>query len=174
MVQMTFYRYDAMEKISNRPAIRIIASLCISTMIFWAATASTLRILAEPLAYSQQRNSMVLDSLALVQASSIAAVASFLSWALVVICAGRIALPMAAGLGSIVTWVFLSAGFYSVENLAGVKALSSGILGRATRVLADGNDILFMPLIIPIVAVLSGISLFLGLVIVRARRLQSS
>ena len=174
MALLTFHRYDAMKKINSYPAIRIIASLCIAAMIVWIATATTFRILVEPLIYSKQQNATVLDFLALVQASSITAVVSIFSWLVVILCARRVDILMAAGLGSIVTWIFLSAGFYCVENLIGVDALSSGILGRATEVLAEGSDIIFMPFVIPIIAVFSGVSLFVGLAIPRARRPQSS
>ena len=116
---------------------------------------------------------MVLDSLALAQATLIVTVIALLSWVLVVKCFRRIDPPVAAGLSCTITWLLLGTGFYCIENgWISYKTLSSSIFERALGVLAEGNDIAFMPLVIPFFAFSSGIALFLGLLIFRPHRQQ--
>ena len=95
---------------------------------------------------------MVFDPTALADATSIMTFFVILPWIPVFLIAKRKpGLPLFA-LTSVCAWLLLGTSFYFVD-----AAGDAALIGRAAVILGDGQDLIFEPVVIPTISMLSGI-----------------
>ena len=97
--------------------LRTLASLCAMAVVSWCATAFLLYGVAMPLMPSGNGTSMVFDSLALVEATSVITSLVILSWLPILLFARSYPIKISALLASISTWILLGVFFFLVDDL---------------------------------------------------------
>jgi hypothetical protein len=130
-------------------SFRIFVSMLVPVIGLWAITASVLFVLVSPYHFPNDQMP-VLDSVALVEAASVIVVLAVFSWMPVLILAKRRYGPLLGFVAVALTWISLAVSFRLIDG----SAFEQGC--RACRVLSNGSDIVFMPLIIPVISAFSG------------------
>jgi|GEM_PF-4760436 len=128
----------------------------IAAVSLWGASAYVIYFSAEPLVSLDRGKTMVFDLIALVDATSVIVAIAVLPWVPIYFLAQRKTFRWRLLVTAISTWALLSSLFLLIENASGVMH-EQLISYRATRVFGDGRDLVFMPLVIPIISALSGV-----------------
>lgn len=150
---------DKGESLMTRPTKQIIlhrvVSMTIAAIVLWSASAYVLYFEARPLVSLDKGRTLVFDPIALIYATSIIVAIAVMSWVPIYIFARQRKLIWRLVLTSISTWAFLSLLLLLIENTSG-QMYEQLISYRAFRVLGLDNVFVFMPVVIPIISVLSG------------------
>jgi hypothetical protein len=121
-------------------------------VVLWAATGWLLFVMAKPTRSPDNGRSMVFDPIALLYATSVAVALAVVPWGLVFMLPRGWPAWWVAGIVSFSTWMVLSASMLFLENYMQVDAQAF----KASEVFGDGKDLIFMPIIIPLISLLSG------------------
>lgn len=139
--------------------LRALSAAGIAIAFLWGASAYVLYLVVMPLRPSGTGSSMVFDPVALAYATSIIVAIAILSWLPVFLLLRKGPAVHVTILTSVLTFASLGILFLLVENnVLGALRFSDGFYNRAARVLGDGRDMAFLPLVDPLVSVLSGIA----------------
>ncbi len=149
-----------MLKDSQSPRILLFVSMCVAVTGFWLSSASVLYLLARPLVSPDNGRSLVFDPLALIEATSILVAAAILCWMPIFVFARRSSEIRQSVLTSISTWILLSISFFLMVYLMMFKDV---IVGRSPEILGYDNYLIFLPIIIPALSILSGLGYFAAL-----------
>jgi hypothetical protein len=136
---------------------RTVAFMCIAIIILWGTYLCVLYIFVKPLISSDNGHSLVFDPVALVATASIIALVAAISWAPIFVFIRRRATLRTAFLAGFATWILLSL-LFTVIDRGGPANLPQIIVEKIGPILANGNDLLFLPIVIPIVSILSGVA----------------
>ena len=150
--------------------------MVLAVVALWGASACVLYLIVKPFISLDNGRSLVFDPLALIDATSIVVVVVFLSWIPVLSFAPKRPTVVVTSLVCASTLVTLSVIFFVVENVFGPSHMGEGFFARASGIFANGSDIVFLPLVVPLVSVLSGIaySAALWLAVLLSRRKNST
>jgi hypothetical protein len=129
--------------------------MTIAAIVLWSASAYVLYFEARPLVSLDKGRTLVFDPIALIYATSIIVAIAVMSWVPIYIFARQRKLIWRLVLTSISTWAFLSLLLLLIENTSG-QMYEQLISYRAFRVLGLDNVFVFMPVVIPIISLLSG------------------
>jgi hypothetical protein len=122
------------------------------TVVLWGVTAILPFGIVEPYVSLDNGRTLVFDPLALVEATSIMTCLAILSWIPVFAFAQRRPKLLSAGLVIVLTWICLGVPFWLID---GSGFFNVGTF-RATRVMGNGQDMAFLPLVIPATSLFSG------------------
>jgi hypothetical protein len=111
--------------------------------------------MVKPLVSLDKGRTLVFDPIALIEATSFIVAIAIMSWVPICTFAQRMAFKWRVVLTSISTWALLSLLFLLIENASG-EVYEHLISYRAIRVFGLGNDLVIMPVVIPIISILSG------------------
>ncbi|MGA2847861.1 MAG: hypothetical protein ABSE46_02610 [Terracidiphilus sp.] len=138
-----------------REATERFAPIMIGVLPLWLAFASTLYVLAKPLSSFDSGRTLVFDSNALWNATTIAVLIALVGWMTAIPLSQRAQTiaPVVAGLS---TWLLSSAFFYWIDNMDGRLPCRCEFAARASAILGDGQDLIFLPLVIPALSAISG------------------
>jgi hypothetical protein len=139
-------------KRTERFDLSILAALSIIAVVLWSVTAFFLFGCAKPYTSLDNGRTLVFDPLALVWATSIMTGIAILSWIPVLIFAQRGPRLLSAGLATASTWICLGVPFWLIDR-SGLGDLAAF---RASEVMGNGQDMVFLPLVIPLVSFCSG------------------
>jgi len=139
-----------------------LAILFIMALVLWGAIAYLLFAFVKPEMSLDHGRTYVFDHLALIEATSIMSSIAILSWVPVFIFAWRRSRFLSAALAAASTWVCLGFPFLLIDryDLFDIQAIQTF---RASRVMEDGNDLIFLPLLIPLIAIFSGASYLIAM-----------
>ncbi len=137
-------------------APRVWAPLSMGAVALGAGSAYVFYSQARPMVSLDNGRTLVFDPIALVDATLIMMLIGIISWIPVYRFIRRTAFARSATLATVSTWLLSSVLIYWVDNMDGRLPCRCEIAERASRVLSDGQDLLFLPLVIPILSVLSG------------------
>ena len=147
---------DKVTRIAKNSSLQTLAAACIAAIVLWGSSMLVLYLFVKPLASPDGGRTLVFDPVALVDAASIVVAVAILSWLPFFLLGPRRPTLLLAALTSVSTMVLLGGLFLVVDNVVGADRLGGGFFGRASLVLADGSDIVFLPIIDPLVSVCSG------------------
>jgi hypothetical protein len=150
---------DKGESLMRKPTKQIIlhrlVSMTIAAIVLWSASAYVIYFEARPLVSLDKGRTLVFDPIALIYATLIIVAIAVMSWVPIYIFARQRKLIWRLALTSISTWALLSLLLLLIENASG-RMYEQLISYRAFRVLGLDNVFVFMPVVIPIISVLSG------------------
>jgi hypothetical protein len=137
----------------------------------WLSFSVLLYALVQPLTWRNGRSTPVLDVAALLDAASLAAVVHLTCWLLLFPLAWN-ARPAKAALWGISTaWFASSAIFLWIEGAGRDFIDHYWLTERTTEIMADGQDIAFMPIVIPALSIVAA-TLFAGVIWLSNRRIN--
>jgi hypothetical protein len=119
-----------------------------------AFTAYLLYLIVEPIMPLSGGRTYGFDKLALAEAASILSGGAMVSWTVTFLFVRRSPVPLAAALSIAFTWILLGVPFVLIDRFGFLTAEVEGL--RASEVIANGNDLAFVPLIIPVISLVSG------------------
>jgi hypothetical protein len=134
-----------------------IIQMCGMAAVLWCLIAILLNRVVPPYMSPDNGRTFVLDLLALTEATSIITFVATLSWVAIIRFVRRLPIRMQGLIAIAMTWLLLGVPFALIDKCDLFDA-SSITRFRATRVMGNGNDIAFLPLVIPVCALLSGIT----------------
>jgi len=143
-------------KVLRVSARETLLHMCIAVVALCCGSACVLYEFAQPLVSPDGGRSMVFDPVALGYATFIIVALAILSWLPIVLFLPRRPSVPVAVLISALTFLLLWAVFWLIENVVGPPQSSQGLYARATRILGDGRDMAFLPLVAPLISILSG------------------
>lgn len=135
---------------------RSLLPVCIAVAAMCCLSACALYEFAQPAVSLDGGKSMAFDPVALAYATFIILAIVILSWVPIFLFLPRKPSVWVAVLTSVLTYLSLGAIFWLVEGVIGQSLSSEGFYARATRILGDGNDLVFLPLISPLLSAFSG------------------
>ena len=130
------------------------AAIILGILSLWLIFATALYQLTKPLSSIDDGRNLIFDSTALINATCIAVLIAFVGWLTAIPLSQRApaVAPFAAGLS---TWLLSSGFFYWIDKLDGRLPCRCEFAARAGVLLADGQDLIFLPLVIPILSAVS-------------------
>ena len=141
----------------ERPtALLKVATGALAVGALWVAVFGVLYLLVQPL--TLRDGQMVFDPVALLEAASIMVFLAAIPWTPAFLFLRKRPGLLSFGFIALLAWGVMSALFGRLDGT--VSMLS---IGRAAEVAADGQDIVFMPVVIPAVSLLSGATYCLAL-----------
>jgi len=96
------------------------------------------------------------DPVALFDSTLVVTAVVLLCWTLLYVLKLRKTGILLAFIATSATWAVLISLFFTAESDFGRGVFSEGFLNRATAVMANGADMAFMPLVIPLLSLMSG------------------
>jgi hypothetical protein len=132
--------------------------IIIGILLLWLIFASALYLLAKPLSSLDSGRTLTFDATALFNATSIATLIALVGWITAIPLSHRAptTAPFIAGFS---TWLLSSAFFYWIDGMDGHLPCQCEFAARASVILGDGQDLIFLPLVIPVLSAISA-SLF--------------
>lgn len=147
----------------RHPTARAWASFSLGCVALWSSFAAILYVLVQPLKFPNGQSPPVFDVAALLEAASLAAVVHFACWLLLFPLTWNAQPTKAAVWGIFSTWIVSSAIFLWIEGAGSEFIDHWWLTQRATEVLADGQSMAFMPVVVPALSIVSA-SLFAAVV----------
>jgi hypothetical protein len=144
-------------------------SLMLGAAVMWLSIVAVLYFLVQPLTWAGNPSKPVEDIVALLEAASLAGVVHFACWMFLFPFTWNTHPAKAALFGISSTWFASSAIFLWIEGSGRQFIYRCPFTRRAAEVFADGQDIAFMPMVIPATAVVSG-AIFAGVIWLSTRR----
>ncbi len=122
--------------------------------VLWCGTAFLLYRVVEPIMSPDGGRTFLFDPVALVEATSIIVSVAMLSWVLIRLLIPRMPGLLLALVATASTWAFLGVPFALIDKLGVVDVTRF----RAAAVMENGDDLAFLPLLIPLISVFSGVA----------------
>jgi hypothetical protein len=98
------------------------------------------------------------DPMALLDSTIVITGVAFICWTLHYLLGPKQPTLALTAIACLTSWGFLAGLFVAAESNFGSGVLSKGFGQEATAVLADGSDMAFMPFVIPVLAIASGLA----------------
>jgi len=129
--------------------------------VLWCGTALLLDQTVEPTMSLDRGQTFVLDPVALAEATSAIVGVAMLSWAPILLFARRTPDVFLVVIATVSTWAFVGIPFALIDKFDVIDVTRF----RAAEVMDSGLDLVFLPILIPVIAALSGILYVLAILL---------